>query len=97
MPNPDEVAQAIERLYGERLEDEVGVLHVASAWRDETGRLFALRIGPDTPSSATDGFALALARARCDAILSTGKILRDEPGLRHRPDPVDPQGLTAWR
>jgi riboflavin biosynthesis pyrimidine reductase len=36
---------------------------------------------------------LSLARARCDAIVTTGRILREEPELRHSL----PADLAAWR
>jgi riboflavin biosynthesis pyrimidine reductase len=76
-----------------------GVLHVASVWRDEAGVDRVLRIGPDTPRSRHDRFLLALARARAEAIVTTGKILREEPALTHGPVGPAPlrQALAAWR
>ena len=91
----DRCAQRIRDLYGDDLLRPAGVLHVTSAWREPTtGRLFTLRIGPQSPPSATDAFVLELARARVDALVTTGQILRDEPGLRN--DLRDPE-LIAWR
>ena len=87
-------AQRIREIYGDDLLEPAGVVHVTSAWSDPDGRLFALRIGPDTPRSATDFFALEVARARADAIVTTGQILRDEPGLTNALR--DPE-LVAWR
>jgi hypothetical protein len=58
-----------------------------------------LRIAEATPRSETDAFLLALARARADAVLTSGSNLRAETGLRldepGRPDlaPV----LERWR
>jgi hypothetical protein len=87
-------ARRIRELYRADLLAPAGVVHVTSAWRDPGGRLFSLRLGPKTPRSATDSFALELARARVDAIVTTGQILRDEPGLTSAlRDPA----LIAWR
>jgi len=69
------------------------VLHVASVWRGGDGALRVLRIGPKTPRSRHDAFLLALARARADAIVTTGKILREEPALTH--GPLGPPALRA--
>jgi riboflavin biosynthesis pyrimidine reductase len=52
-----------------------------------------IEIGPESPQSDTDFFALSLARARADAILVTGKILRAEPQLRC----ILPDDLGRWR
>lgn len=88
-------AAAIRALYGEDLADAGGVLHVAAVWAGPGGRLFNMRIVDDTPASDTDAFALALARARVEAIVTTGRILREEPGLRF--DASADAGLLAWR
>src|SRR5262245_24969415 len=88
----------LRALYGE-VPGEVGVLHVASVWRDPRGGLRVLRIGPHTPRSPTDAFALSLARARVDAIVTTGRILRFEPDVTHAllgPEPLC-DDLRAWR
>lgn len=90
----DRCAARIRELYGDDLLTPSGVLHVTSAWSDSGGRLFTLRIGPNSPASATDFFALELARARVDAIVTTGQILRDEPGLTN--ELTDPE-LASWR
>lgn len=90
----DRCALRIQEVYGLGLPEPAGVLHAMSAWRDPEGRLFILRIAPDTPRSATDAFALGLSRARVDAIVTTGQILRDEPALTT--DLADPR-LVAWR
>lgn len=89
-------AGRIRGLYGgsdDALAAGPGVLHVTSVCRDEAGRCFTLRIGPHSPKSETDLFALNLARARCDAVVTTGRILREEPRLRH----ALPRELAAWR
>lgn len=75
------------------------VLHVASVWRGGDGVSRVLRIGPKTPRSRHDAFLLALARARAEAIVTTGRILREEPALTH--GPLGPPGVRAalaeWR
>ena len=75
------------------------VLHVASVWRDASGTARVLRIGPRTPRSDHDRFLLALARARAEAIVTTGRILREEPALTHGPlgAPELRAALAAWR
>jgi len=76
-----------------------GVVHVTALWASPAGALLTLRINEHTPKSPHDRFALGLARARADAILVTGKVLRDEPGLRYElggPGEL-PRGLAAWR
>lgn len=70
-----------------------GVLHPTAVWRAPSGALVTLRVGPGAPTSATDGLLLGLARARADAILTTGRNLRAEPTLSHALDPR----LAAWR
>lgn len=52
-----------------------------------------IRIGPESPASETDFFALSVARARSDAIVTTGSILRAESAVSHDPGPA----LTEWR
>ncbi len=75
------VARATE-LYGEPLGPMRGVLHVVAVAREEDG-LRVMWIGEHSPKSDTDFFALQLARARVDAILVSGSVLRAEPGLRY--------------
>jgi riboflavin biosynthesis pyrimidine reductase len=73
-----------------------GVVHVAAVWDGPHG-WEVLRIGPDTPRSETDTFALALSRARADVIVTTGAILRAEPRLTYDlPGGVGPN-LHVWR
>jgi len=70
-----------------------GVVHVVAVWRPDTWPAerpaVVMRIVPSTPRSDADAFVLALARARADAILTSGSNLRAEPDLVHRPDPGD--------
>lgn len=77
-----EVAAWLAELLGSRALSDHGVLHVTSAVRTGDGALHVLAIGPGAPPSEADSFLLNLARARADAILTTGAIVRAEPGLR---------------
>ncbi len=86
-------AARIREIFEDDLQAPPGVLHVTAVWQDAGGRLFTLRIGASTPRSATDAFVLGVARARCDAVVTTGRILRDEPEVLHRL----PDDLAAWR
>lgn len=80
-----------------------GVVHVASIWRPERGAGdrpgYVLRITGSTPRSDGDAFVLGLARARADAILTSGSILRSEPALRFDdpPHPGAADGLARLR
>jgi len=99
MSEAEGCARRIRACYGAALEEPAGVLHIAAVWRDPRGGWPTLRITPQTPRSATDRFALGLARARADAVLTTGRILREEPALEHRyheDAPLD-AALTQWR
>jgi riboflavin biosynthesis pyrimidine reductase len=82
----------IARLFGVNFEaGDTGVLQVAAIWGPE--RRF-MNIRPGSPASETDRFVLSLARARADAIITTGSILRAEPHVTHDIDDVD---LRAFR
>lgn len=94
----EQVATASERIYGSDPRN-TGVVHVMAAWQRRGGALATLRTGDGAPRDIHDTFALGLARARADAILTTGEILRREPDLRHDlPGPgALPRGLADWR
>ncbi|MEM6291946.1 MAG: hypothetical protein AAGA54_11800 [Myxococcota bacterium] len=99
MPEGSERAihDRLEALFGDAaLPRDVGVLHVLSTWRDED-QARVIRITPQSPKSPTDFFLLNLARARADAIVVTGKILRDEPHLRYDLQGEAAGDLHAWR
>ncbi len=90
----DDVDALARALYGERAPlDRRGVIHVTALYAARDGALHTLRIGPQAPKSAHDFFALQLTRARADAIVITGQILRDEPELRY----ALPDAFAAWR
>ena len=81
------------------LPDDPGVIHVTAVWRAPAGPPRVLRIGPDTPRSDTDFLVLNAARARADAIVTSGRVLREEPDVTHALQ--GPAGavreLTRWR
>lgn len=73
-----------------------GPLHVAAI---EAERHHIIALGSAAPRSPTDRFVLGFARARADAILTTGEILRSEPDLVHRyaEDADTEAGFAGWR
>ena len=89
----------IAELYGSVPVGGVGVLHGLAAWRAPSGPPRVLRIDENTPESNTDRFLLHLARARADAIVTSGSILRAEPRLTHEigHDDEMQRELGAWR
>ncbi len=92
-----DVTAAVREIYDADL-DSTGVLHV-TAVHQRRDVYETLKIRPETPKCAHDFFVLNLARARADAIVTTGKILREERDLEHRlqgPGRVA-DALTAWR
>lgn len=102
------VAERARRLYGqgerghghggdEGLTEPAGVIHVAAVGREPDGELVVLEINHATPRSAHDRFALDLARARADVIVTTGAILRAEPGLRYELASDRADALHTWR
>jgi len=80
-------------LWGDPLEGPAGVVHVTAVGRVADRGLAVIRICPEAPTSETDAFSLAVARARADAIVTTGSILRAEAAVSHDPGPE----LRAWR
>ena len=94
----DSISSAICRLYGSGFHG-TGVVHVTSVWRKDPETQLVIRIGPDAPSSGVDQFILNWARARADAIITTGRILRQEPELSHhlQGPGSSAEGLTRWR
>ena len=93
-----EVADALSTLFGDDFAPTPGVLATMATWDAPTGR-FVLRVGAGAPKSATDFFVLQHTRARADAIVTTGKILRDEPRLAYdlEGSPAQRDALHAYR
>lgn len=73
-----------EALFGVGVAETTGVTQVSATVRAEDGLLHVLAIGENPPKSATDFFALNLARARADAVLTSAANVRSEPMLSHR-------------
>ncbi|MCG8423366.1 MAG: hypothetical protein MJE77_36160 [Proteobacteria bacterium] len=95
------VANALTRMYGAEFGQPVAkpeIIHVMAVWQRGDDYI-TLRINQDTPKSDRDFFVLNAARARADAIVTTGRILRDEPDLVHDLDGPGQtgSGLAAWR
>ena len=94
---PCDVEATLRGLWGHaHLDRDAGVLHVVSTWREDA-ELRVIRITEQSPKSATDFFLLNLARARADVIITTGRILRDEPHLEYSLPPAWAAGMLAWR
>ncbi len=94
------VDRAARILFGSELESRPPVSHSGAVWKDpESQKLTTLRINDYGPKSDLDFLSLHIARARADAIVITGKILRDEPSLRYdlRADARWGDALVEWR
>ncbi len=95
--SPFDVEATLHGLWGHaNLDRDAGVLHVVSTWSGAAGR-HVIRITPQSPKSDTDVFLLNLARARADVVLTTGRILREEPHLEYSLPPAWAPGMIAWR
>lgn len=77
-----DVSALLVQWFGRDPAPDRGLVHVASVWESKAGPK-VLRVGAHAPRSISDFFLLHLARARADVILTTGKILRDEPELHY--------------
>ena len=75
----DRVQALARELWGEAPQ-RAGTLHVMAVAR-EGSALRVIRIGEASPKSARDFFSLEYARARADAIVLSGSVVRDEPTL----------------
>ena len=93
----DDIDAALWRMYGEDVAHATGVVHVAAVWQAAPGRHVTIAIGEGAPPSAHDLFALQGARARADAIVTTGRNLRAEPAVTHGLEGATAPGLAAWR
>jgi riboflavin biosynthesis pyrimidine reductase len=89
----------LARWVGELPAGPAGVLHVAAVWERPDGEYQTLRVGEGAPRSLSDAVVLSGARARADAIVTTGRILRDEPELVHESiaPPEETAALERWR
>ncbi|MGH1341472.1 MAG: hypothetical protein ACRBN8_07975 [Nannocystales bacterium] len=95
--DPFDVESMLHGLWGqEALARDAGVLHVVSTWPRGDAR-HVIRITEQSPKSDTDFFLLNLARARADVIVTTGRILREEPHLDYSLPAAWAPGMLAWR
>jgi len=104
MPTADDCDRRIRELFDADLAEPAGVLHPLAVWQPPDGTApLVLRTGTEqTPKSDADRFVLGVARARADAVLTTGRNLRLEPRLTHALWPRRRGGgwdaaLAAWR
>ena len=92
-------AHRVGDIFGADLTSVCGVIHVTAVWRESPKSFITIKINNTSPHSETDFFLLNLTRARADAIITSGKILREEPGVTHDlqgPEGV-PEALGSWR
>ncbi len=96
---PCDVVRRLVSLIGSDPGPDEGVVHVTAVLRDGSSKLAVLRISGATPRSTSDTFLLAAMRARGDAVLTTGAILRAEPRatLELPGPPATARALKAWR
>lgn len=92
-----DVERAALALFGDPLRDRPALSQVAAVWSPGDGRNRVIEVGPRAPQSATDRFVLELARARADAILTTGANLRAEPRLQFDLTGPGSPALMRWR
>ncbi len=100
LTDPASVDQASRALFGSRIDTRPPISHSFAAWRaSPDAPLTTIKINEYGPKSDLDFLALHIARARADAIVITGKILRDEPALSFdlRADPRWGDALVQWR
>lgn len=94
------VDRAARALFGSSLDTRPLLSHSIAVWRaNEDTPLVTIRINEHSPKSDLDFLALHIGRARADAIVITGKILRDEPELSYdlHADSRWGEALTHWR
>lgn len=93
-----DVVVAADRLFGATLEAR-GLIHAVAVWQGDSGRYLTLADDSGTPRSHHRTFVQSLARARADAIIISGEILRHAPGLDHRLEGPgsSPRALAEWR
>ena len=94
------VDRAARALFGGDFGERPRVSHSFAAWESAEGApLTTILINEHSPRSELDWLSLHIARARADAIVITGKILRDEPSLSFdlRADARWGDALLSWR
>lgn len=95
---PRDVDAVLRVVFGAPPSHAPGVLHVAAVAEDPEGGRVVMRIEGATPQSLLDRFLLLAARAHAEAVVTTGRTLREEPRLAHavRGHPAA-EALEAWR
>lgn len=93
----DEVERAALALLGDPLRTRPALAHVVAVWSPDGERNEVMRSIAGAPRSAADRFVLNLARARADAIVTTGAVLRAEPGLRFVLVGPEAPAMMRWR
>jgi riboflavin biosynthesis pyrimidine reductase len=75
-----------------------GVIHVTSV-SDATDGLVTMNINDRTPTCAYDRFSLNASRAWSDIVVTSGRILREEPTLSHelQGSAEEIRALHEWR
>ena len=93
----ESLTDRIEELFGTReLPVRAGVLHVTALSRRPEG-FRTIAIDASSPPSERDLFALHLGRARAEAIIITGKLLRDEPEYGLQSSRTHAEAFASWR
>lgn len=92
-----DVERAALALLGDPLRHRPALSHVAAIWSPDGERQAVMRIDERTPRSDADRFLLNLARARADAIVTTGATLRAEPSLRFVLEGPEAPAMMRWR
>lgn len=98
-PDADGVDRLLTALVGESLFGFRGVLHLTAVWSPPSrpSEPIVMKINPSTPRSELDFFMLNAARAWADAVFTTGRILREEPGLNFELAGRGKRALGLWR
>jgi len=93
-----DVRALVEKFFGRGVTIPRGVVHVVAVVA-LPNRLGVYQLNGASPSSPHDAFVLGFVRASVGAIVTTGKVLRAEPALRHElpGDGETIEALRDWR
>jgi hypothetical protein len=91
---PDKVTNNILNWFGGfQPFGQAKIIHSASVWQNpRDGKLYSININEQSPKSKHDFWMLNFLRCYTDCVLTTGKILRNEPLCFH-PDVPGRLGL----
>lgn len=90
------VRDELSSLLGDACESAPSVIHVAMVARRADGSFGVLRL-QSAPNGHHAWFLRNVARARADAVITTGKILRDEPRIDLSVQGPGELGAGLWR